>query len=87
MPVTAALLPASITQSSRMPRYLAQRPRAVQWGDDWADDPVMINSDALRSIEVHEGPKPIPTGLYDADGNELMRIPDQIGFIRFEGGK
>lgn len=66
------------------PRYKAIRPRSVRWADDWADDPVDIYGEASASIEVHEGPRPIPTGLLDADGNELVRMPEPIGFIHFE---
>lgn len=35
------------------------------------------------SVNVHET-EPVYTGLLDADGNELVRMPEPIGFIHFE---
>lgn len=31
-------------------------------------------------------PAPVDTGLLDADGRKIYRLPDQIGFIRFGRG-
>ena len=52
-------------------RYMT-RPRA-----SWDEEKPM-----LEGKTVHE-PEPVNTGLLDKDGNEIIRVMDQIGFVRF----
>lgn len=60
-----------------MPRYVAKRPAPRSWWEGEGDGPVVTH------VEV-EGPASAATGLLDRDGNELLRLPDRIGFLRFE---
>ena len=52
-------------------RYMT-RPRA-----SWDEEKPM-----LEGKTVHEA-EPVNTGLLDKDGNEIIRVMDQIGFVRF----
>lgn len=65
-----------------MSRYITRRPRpkARVWYDDGFD-----HSDESKgsTLTVHEPDnEPIPTGLLDAQGNELLRKPERrpVGF-------
>ena len=55
-------------------RYVT-RPRSAQWDE-------LQESPALEGRTVYE-PEPTDTGLLDKDGNQVFRIMDQIGFVRF----
>jgi hypothetical protein len=55
-----------------MPRYI-RKPKARLWWEE--DEPFRPN------IQVDLVP-PERTGVLDADGVELVKIPDQIGFLR-----
>jgi hypothetical protein len=61
------------------PRYRAIRPRASVF----CEDDIRIDPHPGMSVNVHET-EPVYTGLLDADGNELVRMPEPIGFIHFE---
>lgn len=65
-----------------MPRYVAiARPRG--WDD--TDHEGVAAQDYMRNSTVWEAErKPEPTGLLDASGTPLYRMPDakRIGFIR-----
>lgn len=54
-----------------MTRYRIRQPRAFD--DYWYEPPIITNV----SVCDHE---PIFTGLLDADGNEIWRDPEPIGF-------
>lgn len=61
-----------------MARYTTRRPRAdyddnVDWGFDQPLLPSLV-------VEVDDG---APTGLLDKDGNEFVKHPDPIGYVRF----
>lgn len=57
-----------------MPRY-ATRPRAEADCDGWSMGPLL---DSV-TVSDHEA---IDTGLLDADGNTIWRMPNPIGFGR-----
>lgn len=57
-----------------MPRYISRRPRADD--DYWREPPFITNLTVMES-------DPVSTGLLDADGNEIVRMNDPIGFIHF----
>lgn len=60
-----------------MPRYMT-RARAGGWAEDETFPPEYDGGE--RTIEVHDGRRPVDTGLLDADGERLFRLPDRIGF-------
>lgn len=67
-----------------MKRYITMYRPLVDdyWRDDWGD---VVGPDkrSLTVVEPHVD-KPQATGLYDATGNELCRLPDErrpVGFL------
>ena len=60
-----------------MTRYTVRRPRAV-WFDGWSDDGPIVTQISVDSAE------PEPIGILDPDGNDIVRLPDPIGFVRFD---
>lgn len=60
-----------------MPRYVT-RPSANGWVDD-----CVIETPMLPSLEACDF-EPTFTGLLDADGDEIWRAPNPIGFGRDE---
>lgn len=61
-----------------MPRY-AIRPRAIS---GWYDELPMIPSITVYDTDAR------PTGLLDRDGNEVVALPDPVGFVELrERGK
>lgn len=65
-----------------MSRYITRRPRPT--ARIYYDDGCDFEESGRLTCDVHE-PKdePIPTGLLDKDGNELMRKPERrpVGFL------
>lgn len=59
-----------------MPRYAINRPASFIEDDVWAEP-------ARNEIFVPVA-DPIETGLLDADGNAIFRLPNPIGFGRDE---
>ena len=64
-----------------MARYISHRssvkpPKATWWGDWESATPQALPNPQLAA------PEAVDTGLVDADGNRIMRLPDQIGFVR-----
>lgn len=58
-----------------MARYVTQataRPQRMFYGDP---------APPLPHPTVYVG-EPVDTGLIDPNGNKIMRVPDQIGFLR-----
>lgn len=63
-----------------MTRYVARKPRARLRAEDdnaWARDVPHL---PVLTVEVSEGSE---TGLIDAEGYEILRHKDPIGFIHF----
>lgn len=61
--------------------FFTKRPKSTQWYpplDDRGD--TNINSGERQSITVHEDEKNSFTGLLDANGNEIHRSPNKVGF-------
>ncbi|MGI8390529.1 hypothetical protein [Brucella anthropi] len=58
-----------------MPRYVSMRRPKMDW----------YEANALDSLAqtIHE-PEPVDTGIIDADGFPIIRMMDQIGFVRDE---
>lgn len=61
-----------------MTRY-TKRP-AKSFDDDW--EPWEEQTPGLPDIQV-DLQDAQPTGILDRDGNEFMRMPERIGFIRW----
>ncbi|WP_379487482.1 hypothetical protein [Novosphingobium soli] len=57
-----------------MPRYIV-RPRADADCDWW-------EGERLEPVPLADMPEPMRTGLLDASGNEIWRLPRPIGFGR-----
>jgi hypothetical protein len=56
-----------------MSRYVAVRqPPEAEW--DWSVPPTIVHP------TVSVGP-PVDTGLLDAQGRRIYRIPDEVGFV------
>lgn len=67
-----------------MPRYVAVRPKRPPlkgWCDFGEDHPTAVQP--LGQPTVYDA-GPVTTGLLDKDGNEIIRVPDQIGFVQHE---
>lgn len=60
-----------------MRRYAVVRPRAV-WFEVYGDEAPVV-----QSLTV-DGAEPRPIGILDPDGNDIVRMPDPIGFVWFE---
>ena len=64
-----------------MPKY-AKRPAKLQ--AVIVDPMLSVDEDVPYlpglTVDLYE---PTETGLLDKDGNELVRMPDQIGYVRF----
>ena len=60
-----------------MRRYAVRRPRASWFDHNAGEIPV------VTSITVDDS-DPIPTGLLDPDGHDIVRMPEPIGFVRFD---
>ncbi|MBO6755467.1 MAG: hypothetical protein JJ902_04020 [Roseibium sp.] len=60
-----------------MPRY-AKRKIIRSAADNY--DPILDDAPLLPNLEVSEHTA-TPTGILDADGSELMRLPEPIGFV------
>lgn len=58
-----------------MPRYVVRNASAE---DAW-----WIERPAENNITVYDA-EPADTGLVDSQGNRIVRLPDQIGFVRSE---
>lgn len=57
-----------------MPRYVSiRRAEKASW---WFDQGPLTPS---LTVDDHE---PVDTGLLDADGNSIMRLPNPVGFGR-----
>lgn len=58
-------------------RYTTKRPNAPKlW---WEELPLVADLPPPAVLTVHDdGPR--DTGLIDADGNKIMRLPNAIGF-------
>lgn len=59
-----------------MARYTSSRPRG------WIEDDVYADPARLDIVVSEAGP--VDTGLLDAGGNAIFRIPNPIGFGRDE---
>lgn len=57
-----------------MARYVSKPPRPTSFDDDWYEPPLTPDLTVVES-------DPVPTGLLDADGYEIWRMKDPIGFI------
>ena len=57
-----------------MARYVTERPVTGEW---WNPQP----APALPHPQVFVS-DPVDTGLLDPAGRKIMRLPDEIGFIR-----
>ncbi len=62
-----------------MPRYIVMRQKPRSWYDYGRDhEPFAL---PLGHPNVYEA-GPIRTGLLDKDGNEIIRMPEEIGFVQ-----
>lgn len=61
-----------------MPRYVSHITPAKTYTDDgeWTE----MDYGPRQAIDVYDT-EPADTGLLDADGNPIMRVPDRIGFL------
>ena len=58
--------------------YYGRRPchsRFAEWDEGWLEDWPLV-----PELQV-EAPEPEPTGLVDHLGNDIVRLPEQIGFL------
>lgn len=61
-------------------RYVT-KPRLAQWYPPLNDcGDVSINSGTPQTVTVHEDARNSWTVLYDANGNEIHRPPNKVGF-------
>lgn len=61
--------------------FFTKRPKSAQWYPPLDDcGSANINSGDRQNITVHEDAKNSWTGLYDANGNEVHRSPNKVGF-------
>ena len=60
-------------------KYIAKPPRirSERWNVNWCEE----EYDEKSSITVHEDDKETFSGIYDANGNEMHRVLQPIGFI------
>lgn len=59
-----------------MVRYVSRRPKGW-WGDDnWSDD----DNPTREPVVEFDNREPKFTGLYDADGVPIYRLPEKVGF-------
>lgn len=63
-----------------MPRYYSERGKISDyWIEDRPTGPLPHPTVFL--------PEPTKTGLYDADGNPIYRLPDVVGFLKTDEGR
>ena len=61
-----------------MPRYIIKQTAAPLRGSWWEAQPQALPYPQVAASD------PVDTRLLDKYGNKIVRVPDQVGFVRFK---